>query len=304
MTATRAITAGFVAIHLRARDGEEAERAVAESVAAGATGAEERDDENGLRIVLYAPADRVDAVWRAAVATGATPVAREPVPSIDWSEHWKQSLQPVEISAQLCIRPSFCSVPTRPGRHVVVIDPGQAFGTGGHESTRLLLEWIDELAPSLESEVRLLDVGTGSGVLSLAALGLAPIRAVGFDLDPLAGEAARDNARANGLSDRLDVFVGGVDALAPGARFALVLANLLRRELEPILPALSSHLAPEGALLLAGLLDSEREGIVRRCAGLGLAEAGARERRDASGETWVSLLMRPRPVATRSGDPA
>jgi ribosomal protein L11 methyltransferase len=281
-------------ISARAHDVDAAEHALAEALAAGASGAEQREEERGVTLIVYAPA-RASAAVRDALAKvlGESAVAApEAVAPIDWSEAWKAGLHPVEVSERLRIRASFETRLPRVGQRDLVIDPGQAFGTGGHESTRLALAWIDALRGELGAAPGILDVGTGSGVLALAALALGAPRAVGFDTDPLAGAAARANALANGLADRLDVFVGPLDALSRAARFAGIAANLLSRELDPIFESLASHVQPGGWLALSGLLESEAERFAARGERAGLAPAGARREVDGSGAAWVALLMR------------
>jgi ribosomal protein L11 methyltransferase len=289
----------FLMLRVQAADRPLAERAIAEAYEAGALGLEECDGD-GTLIELYLPAEAAAAVTRALAPLGVELGAVCRVDDTDWSEAWKESLEPSVISPRLVVRPSFRSVTPADGQHVVVIDPGQAFGTGAHESTRLALAWVDAVAPTLDPGERVLDVGTGTGVLALAALGLSHARAVGFDLDPLAPEAARANAGDNGVSDRLVVFTGGIEALDPEARFALVVANMLRRETEPIFEALATHTQPGGALILSGLLEPERVRMETLGAGYGLQPAGARTLVDASGETWLGLLMRREPARATS----
>jgi len=281
-------------ITARARDVDAAEHALAEAIAAGASGAEQREEARGVTLIVYAPV-RASAAVRDALAQvlgeGAV-AAPEPVAPIDWSEAWKAGLVPVEVSERLRIRTSFETCPPRAGQRDLVIDPGQAFGTGGHESTRLALAWIDALRGELGAAPGILDVGTGSGVLALAALALGAPRALGCDLDPLAAQATRENARANGLGDRLDVFVGSSDALARGARFAGIAANLLSREIDPIFEPLAAHVQRGGWLVISGLLESEGERFAQRAERAGLRPDGVRREVDGSGAAWVALLMR------------
>lgn len=299
--------AEIVEIALRARDRAAAERALAEAYAAGAIGCEERDESDGVTFLLYAPRARAAAVRAAVLAalgTGADAELGLPraLPAVDWSEAWKAELVPIAISSRLAVRPSCAAFDPAPGQRVLVVDPAQAFGTGAHESTRLALEWIAELAPDLRPGARVLDLGTGTGVLALAALALAPVRAFALDLDPLAAPEARANARRNGLADRLCVWTGGIESLAPENGFELAVANLLRRELEPVLADLARRLRPGGRLVLSGLLADERPRVEALARESGLRIAGIRERDDASGVRWVALLTtRPREPASPPG---
>lgn len=289
---------------MRGRSRDDLERVVAEAYAAGAQGCEEREEDGVLTFLLYAPAEVADAVCRAAADAAAQGLAVEApraLPPVDWSEAWKAELAPIVVSERLAVRPSFARFEAAPDQRVLVVDPGQAFGTGAHESTRLALEWVAERAPALPAGARILDVGTGSGVLALAALALAPrdARAFAFDLDPLAAPEARHNATRNGLARRLSLFTGGIGCLSPSLRFDWIVANLLRRELEPLLAALAGQLADGGELALSGLLLEEVARVEAQARAQGLEPAGSRERADASGARWGALLMR-RPRATSS----
>src|SRR5215468_5981612 len=284
----------FARIELRTPDLAEAEALAAEAYDAGAVGLEEREDADGTALWLYAPLARGEAV-AAALRARAGPRARvagpEPVASEDWSERWKAGLGAIAVSPRLRIRPSFA--PADAGPHAeLVIDPGQAFGTGSHASTALALGWIDALAPGLARGARILDVGCGTGVLALAALALSRgTRAIALDLDPLATEACRANAARNGLSARVDVLRGPVQALRP-ERFALVVANLLRTELLPLAGAIARATAPSGCAVLSGLLEPERDEVGAALARVGLGVIGERSDGEPGGERWLSLLTK------------
>lgn len=299
----------FVAIELRARDAEAAERAAAEAYAAGATGLEERAEEGGgagrgVMVVLYAPIDRAQRVREAAAVEGVRVGPASPLPEVDWAQRWKRDAKPVVVSPRLVVRPSFERAAPGPGQCVLSIDPAAAFGTGTHESTRLALECIDARAADLSPEDRLLDVGTGTGVLALAALGLGCGGAVALDLDPLAAREAARNAARNGLSGRLRVFAGGVEALAPGAGFAWVVANLLWSEMLPLLAAIATHTRGGGHVILSGLLEAQARTAVAEAARCGLVLEQERRRDDASGVGWAALILRRGSASAPRADPA
>ncbi|MHA7838437.1 MAG: 50S ribosomal protein L11 methyltransferase [bacterium] len=278
---------------------QEREWLLAEAFEAGASGAEESEAPGGrFEAVVHARIDRIEAV-REAVLGAASAEARigtaEAVPEIDWSEAWKAGIEALEISSRLVVRPPFVERSLGPGQQEVVIDPGQAFGTGRHASTRLCLDWLAELYDDPASTPRfdrVLDVGTGSGVLALAAVALGAREAFGFDLDPVAIEAAEEAARRNALSDRVRFAVGAIDVALPGGlRWPLVVANLLKRELLPIAHEVAQRLEPDGRLALAGLLAEDAAEVLARFEEEGLREVVARrEIVDGTG-CWVGLCL-------------
>jgi len=289
----------FVQIELRARDAAGAERLLAEAYAAGAAGCVERDSEGtGKWLLLYVEADRAEAVGRAlrAVAVDSEIGTPEPVPEHDWAQEWRAGLGAVVVSPRLVVRPSFVAHAAAPHQVTVLIEPGQAFGTGEHESTRLALELLDAWLARLGRGSRVLDLGTGSGVLAIAAAKLGARRALGVDLDPVATGAAAEAVRANQAGGAVAIVTGAVAAVAPGG-FELVVANLLRREVEPILGDLVARLAPGGVALLTGLIAADRAALAGPLAGLGLTVVEERARSDARGERWIGLALRAAPGA-------
>lgn len=277
---------------LRVRtDPERAERVAAEVWAAGASGLEERDEDGARLLLIYAPRACGAAVARAARRVAPDAVGPlEDVPAVVWSEAWKRGLEPIAISPRLVVRPPFAPATLAPGQHEVVIDPGQGFGTGGHASTALALTLVDRALARAPAR-RFLDVGCGSGVLALAALRLGAERAIGCDLDPVAVRDAVAQARANHLQARLDLFIGSVDALAPG-RCDAAAANLIRSEALPVLPALLAALEPGGWLVLSGWLRGERPVLERALAEQGAAIADERVHCDTVGDEWLAALTR------------
>jgi ribosomal protein L11 methyltransferase len=283
----------FAQLSARFAGAAEAERASVRAYDAGAVGLEERSDERGVTLLLYAPAERAAALRTALAGSDCAPLELgeiEPVPDTDWSEGWKAGLGASVISERLVVRPSWVAHALAPGQAEVVIDPGQAFGTGTHPSTRLALEWIDRLAGELRPGARVLDVGTGSGVLALAAAVLsAPTRVVAFDLDPVAAREARENAARNGCAARVSVLAGSLDAIGDPP-FDLVVANLLRSETLPLLPGIAARTRAGGQAVFSGLLESETGAFCEAALAAGFTRKGVRCGEDPVGERWSALL--------------
>lgn len=224
--------------------------------------------------------------WRRIADRPCPPVValRRAAPT-DWVARWRSTIRPVRISGRLWIAPPDAAPPAEPDALVVRILPGMGFGTGSHPTTRALLRWL-EAEPDFES---VLDVGTGSGVLAIAAARLSARIAVGVDLDPDAVANAAGNRALDPRGDRVALLVGTLDAIAPGARFDRVLANLDAPTLGELLPALAHACAPGGRVGVAGVLAAERGAVVARARSAGLRLLDQRLARAPSvGDRWWS----------------
>ena len=206
------------------------------------------------------------------------------LPDEDWSEGWKKDFRPLDVG-RVRVRPSWIDAPAPPGRVEVVLDPGMAFGTGTHPTTSLCLAALSELL-SGSPGAAVLDVGTGSGLLAIAARKLGAGRVVANDVDPVAVTVARENARANGV----EAEVVGDPLERIHGRFDVVVANILANTLVELAPLLAGKVAPGGTVLLSGILAPQAGEVRAAYAALGLDPGPDR----ADGE-WVLLsLERPR----------
>jgi len=166
----------------------------------------------------------------------------------DWVRVTQAQFQPIAVGADMWIVPTWCRAPRADALNIT-LDPGLAFGTGAHATTRLCLLWLRQ---HVEPGISLLDYGCGSGILAIAAAKLGARRVVGTDIDPQAVRSSIDNARANGI----DAAFVTADTLAPG-RFDLVVANILANPLRILAPALAARVAPGGRIALAGILAGQ-----------------------------------------------
>jgi ribosomal protein L11 methyltransferase len=222
------------------------------------------------------------------------PLQTRLVHETDWADAWKAYFPVMRIGRRIVIRPTWRRHRRTPDDVVLALDPGMAFGTGLHPTTRLCLAATETLADRGGlAAARVLDVGCGSGILAIAALRLGADTAFGVDTDPIAIEATTANARRNGLTRRLRSRVGSLPS--GGSPFDVVLANLIAGVLAPLAGALHDELRPGGVLVASGIFV-DREGDVRtafEAAGLVV------ETRLAEGD-WVALVVR-RP-STVAGD--
>ena len=207
----------------------------------------------------------------------------------DWAEAWKEHFPVLRVGRRLVIRPTWREHEALPGDVVVALDPGMAFGTGLHPTTRLCLAALERLADrGAVAGARVLDVGCGSGILALAALRLGAANALGVDTDPIAVEATLANADRNGLGGP-DGWIAARDGSLPSgdAPFGVVLANLIAGVLVPLAPLLREELTPDGVLLASGIFVDREAEVAAAFERAGLEVTG----RDADGD-WVALEAR------------
>jgi ribosomal protein L11 methyltransferase len=181
----------------------------------------------------------------------------KPVPEEDWGRAWRENFKPIRIGSRIVVKPPWEAWPAVSGDLVIDISPKMAFGTGSHETTRLCLEMLERF---MKPGLSVLDVGTGSGILAIAAAKLGASRADGVDIEEESAENAAENFRANGVEDRAAVRLGSLDEAA-AEPYGLIVANIDRKTLAPMLPRFASHAGPGTILVLSGILAEEKQAI-------------------------------------------
>jgi ribosomal protein L11 methyltransferase len=218
-----------------------------------------------------------------AVSFGQGDCVIEPVSDQDWIAAWKASVTPLRVTPRLTIVPSWSRYTEEPGELVVILDPEMAFGTGHHETTRMCLELLDERLQRGDRPA-VFDLGTGSGILAIAAARLGAGRVVACDTDPVACETALRNVAANAVPETVSV-AGAEDGWKSGP-YDLIVANLTAEDLCALMPKIASALAPIGEAILSGILTA-RESLVTDA----IEQAGLRViNRRQQGE-WTALVV-------------
>ncbi|HZC30844.1 MAG TPA: 50S ribosomal protein L11 methyltransferase [Gaiellaceae bacterium] len=225
-------------------------------------------------------------------AFGLRPIGElrtRPVAEADWADAWKAYFPVMRVGRRLVIRPTWRRHRAAPGDVVLALDPGMAFGTGLHPTTRLCLAAIENVADDGALDgARVLDVGCGSGILSIAAVRLGAASAFGVDTDPIAVDATLANARRNRLARSIQARAG---SLPTGeAAFDVVLANLIASVLIALAAQLADEIRPGGLLLASGIFIDRKAAVRAALEGVGLEL----EDRSVEGD-WVALVMR-RPI--------
>ncbi len=272
-------TRSWFAVRVRPRGGLEAADAVCAALfAAGSQGVQEEGD---AVLTQFPPESDIEAIRAAVLAADPTAdVSIAPAEPVDWTEGWKALIGAHDLGA-LSVVPPWLAEGRDPAT-TIVIDPGMAFGTGDHPTTRGVVRLMQA---AVQPGDLVADLGAGSAVLSIAAIKLGAARAAAIEFDPDAIENAEKNVERNGVADCVTVIEGDAGVLLPLiAPVRLVLANIISSILVALMPAIDAALTRDGEVILSGILFEEREDMLRAVAGYGW-EAVAEDHEEA----WWSV---------------
>jgi ribosomal protein L11 methyltransferase len=219
---------------------------------------------------------------------GADPgafVSAAEITDFGWAEKWKEHFKPRRIGRRITVKPSWETYSPAPGEIVLTIDPGQAFGTGTHETTQMCLRLLEDVFDAAPAPRRVLDIGTGTGILGIAAARLNASFTLGIDVDPKGVEVAGENARNNGVEDRFQAATTPLSCVE--GRYDLILANVLAEILVDLKQEIADRLEPVGTLILSGILTEKSDWVVKEYGDVGFTLAGKKEE-----DQWAALLLR------------
>ena len=204
----------------------------------------------------------------------------EAVPQEDWATSWRDFFQPIFPTPRIAICPPWDCLPDPLGGFTITIKPQTAFGTGRHETTRGVIQVIEQ---RIQTGDRLLDVGTSSGILSIASAKLGAAKVCAVDVDPIAVENARENFALNEVADRIDLKLGSISKVS--GRFDLVVSNILFEPLVSMLRELKAHTSLTGKLILGGILIQEETAFRESIEQIGLFVDEVRREGD-----WICVI--------------
>lgn len=178
----------------------------------------------------------------------------------DWNSQWKKNFKPIHVSDTFVVKPTWIEYQPRQHERVIEIDPKMAFGTGTHETTQLMIQLMDLF---IKGDECVLDIGTGTGILAIAARYLGAEKIYAFDNDPLAAECIRENIIQNGVEQHIKAFIGVIDCIK-SIQFDVILANINKRVILQIFNKMAELLKESGVLIVSGLIRKQSKEIIAK----------------------------------------
>lgn len=251
---------------------------------------DETRDIHEVSVYAEGAISEIEQRIRTRLGAGFRPTAweRESLPDIDWVSRSLEGLKPVRVG-RILVHGSHDRDKRRVGDLAIEVEAGLAFGTGHHGTTAGCLEMIEAVLRR-ERPQNALDLGTGSGVLAIALAKLGIRQVLATDIDPVATQVARENARKNGVGQSVRLLTATGfrhEALRKGGPFALIVANILARPLMELAPTMARHIEPGGSVILSGILDSQRDRVLAAYVGQGF-----RHMRTLHREGWSTIWLK------------
>jgi ribosomal protein L11 methyltransferase len=205
------------------------------------------------------------------------------IPQEDWNTIWRKHFTPVQVTSNVLVTPPWIVHENRTDQIVIQIMPRMAFGTGTHETTKLCLEMLRD---AIRTNDRVLDIGTGSGILAIAAAKMGAAHVIGIDIDESAIDNAVENTRLNRAENLVEIRIGSIDVVGKET-FDVICANIDKKTLTQMIQKMKNRLRPEGCLILSGILESETKEIM-----IPIQKAGLICKDKKQLGEWTGLLLK------------
>lgn len=201
----------------------------------------------------------------------------------DWNENWKKYFKPIEVGSRLAVVPSWEEYDNKDNRTILSIDPGAAFGTGTHATTSLCLALLENYIADGD---KMLDIGTGSGILAIASCLLGAEKAVGVDIDAQSVKTAKENAEINSIAQKCEFFVGDLADKVTG-KYNIVCANIVADVIIKLLPDAKNFMQRDASLIISGIIDIRRDDILKAVKDNGFIIAEEKNR-----DNWCAFVLK------------
>jgi len=216
-------------------------------------------------------------------------VSTKVVKDEDWAENWKKYWHPQKVAEKIVICPSWREYTPLGNEVIINLDPGSAFGTGAHPTTRLCIQALENIIPKLNGDLFMADVGTGSGILAITAARLGVKHITGVDNDPSVIPVAVENAEINNIKDKCEFFTGSACDIT--GQFDIVVSNILAEIIIEIMDDLKKILKPGGVIILSGIIDKKRSDVEKT-----LSESGLKIQEINTENGWIAIIVVNQPV--------
>ncbi|MBQ3053661.1 MAG: 50S ribosomal protein L11 methyltransferase [Clostridia bacterium] len=248
-------------------------------------------EEKCLLKAYYSPEANIEEVLmqiregienaKAFVDVGPATVTSSIVSEQDWENSWKKYYKPVYIGENIVIKPVWEEIPQKDGKIVIELDPGMAFGTGTHETTRMCLEVLER---TIKKGDKVLDIGTGSGILSIGAVKMGAESCFAVDIDPVAVKVVGENAEINGVNDKITTVIGNLADKVTG-KYQVVVANIIADAIIALSPDVRQFMAEGGVYITSGIIHFRLEDVVEK-----LKECGFEIREIIRQGDWAAVV--------------
>ncbi len=212
---------------------------------------------NGTDSIISHVKEKINGLSRYGINPGKTDIVMECIDDKDWAGQWKKSYKPIRITPSLVVKPTWRDMAPDPDDIVIELDPGMAFGTGTHFTTQSCLTLLEKY---IKQGCSVLDVGTGAGILAIAAAKLGASNVLALDIDDVAITVAKQNIEQNDVEDRVDAKNGSPDNMVLG-RYDIIVMNIVAEVIVNLIPCLSKTLKEQGLLIVAGIIP-DRIGMI------------------------------------------